>query len=604
MQTTEKTNKALPKRSEIDDGFKWRLENIYPDNNEWERDYNKIKELLSEIKKLNGTLEKSADNLLDCLKLRDRLLSIGEKLFVYARMKRDEDNTNPVYQALTDRAMALVTNLNAEISFIEPEIISMDESVLKEYIDRKSELQIYRHFFDDILRQKKHTLSQREEELLALTSEIAQAPADIFLMLNNADIKFPFIKDENGEMVELTKGRYIKFLESTDRRVRKDAYGALYSVYKKFQNTFAASLSNSIKKDLFFAKVRKYNSDLEASLSYDNISTDVYDNLIRTVDDNLHLLHRYVDIRKKAMGLEKLYMYDLYVPVVKEPVSYVDYQKACSIVEKGLHSLGPEYSNYLKQAFSSGWIDVYENEGKTGGAYSWGSYLTHPYVLLNFQNSIKDVFTIAHELGHALHTFYTNKTQPYVYSEYRIFVAEVASIVNEFLVMDYLLKNSKNKEEKAYLLNNHLEDFRGTLFRQTMFAEFEKIIHDSMSRGEALTCDALSDIYSGLNKKYYGDIVIVDDEISMEWARIPHFYTSFYVYKYATGFSAAASLSKQIIEEGEPAVKRYIKFLSSGGADYPINLLKNAGVDLTTPAPIEDALKKFESILEEFEAML
>ncbi len=604
MQTTEKTNKALPKRSEIDDGSKWKLENIYPDNNEWERDYNKIKELLSEIKKFNGTLEKSADNLLDCLKLRDRLLSIGEKLFVYARMKRDEDNTNPVYQALTDRAMALVTNLNAEISFIEPEIISMDESVLKEYIDRKSELQIYRHFFDDILRQKKHTLSQREEELLALTSEIAQAPADIFLMLNNADIKFPFIKDENGEMVELTKGRYIKFLESTDRRVRKDAYESLYSVYEKFQNTFAASLSNSIKKDLFFAKVRKYNSSLDASLNYDNISTDVYDNLIKTIDDNLHLLHRYVDIRKKAMGLEKLYMYDLYVPVVKEPINYIDYQKACSIVEKGLYPLGPEYLNYLKQAFCSGWIDVYENEGKTSGAYSWGTYLTHPYVLLNFQSSIKDVFTIAHELGHALHTFYANKTQPYVYSEYRIFVAEVASIVNEFLIMDYLLKNSKNKEEKAYLLNNHLEDFRGTLFRQTMFAEFEKIIHDSMSRGEALTCDALSDKYSGLNKKYYGDSVIVDDEISMEWARIPHFYTSFYVYKYATGFSAAASLSKQIIEEGEPAVKRYIKFLGSGGSDYPLDLLKTAGVDLTTPAPIEDTLKKFESILEEFEAML
>jgi len=304
------------------------------------------------------------------------------------------------------------------------------------------------------------------------------------------------------------------------------------------------------------------------------------------------------------MGLEKLYMYDLYVPLVKEPMGYIDYQKACSMVEKGLCPLGPGYLSYLKQAFVSGWIDVYESEGKTSGAYSWGSYLTHPYILLNFQSSIKDVFTIAHEMGHALHTFYTNKTQPFVYSEYRIFVAEVASIVNEFLVMDYLLKNSENKEEKVYLLNNYLEEFRGTLFRQTMFAEFERIIHDKMSSGEALTCNAFSDIYSSLNKKYYGDNVIIDDKISMEWARIPHFYSSFYVYKYATGFSAAASLSKHILDEDETAVKRYIEFLGSGGSDYPLDLLKTAGVDLTTPVPIEDTLKKFESILEEFEAML
>lgn len=608
MQTTIgadiKKGKTLPKRDEIDKRFKWKLENIYPDNNEWEKDYNKIKELLPEVQKFKGTFEESVENLLGCLKLRDQLLSIGDKLFVYARMRRDEDNANPVYQALTDKAMALLTNLYAEISFIEPEIVSIDEVILKKFINKESELKIYKHFLDDILRQKQHTLSKKEEELLALAHEIAQAPSDIFSMLNNADIKFPLIKDENGEMVELTKGRYIKFLENTDRRVRKDAYEALYGVYGKFKNTFAASLSSNVKKDLFFSRVKKYNSSLEASLDYDNISTEVYDNLIKTVDNNLHLLHRYVNVRKRAMGLGELHMYDLYVPIVKEPVSHVDYQEACSITEKGLQPLGKEYLGYFKQAFNSGWVDVYENEGKTSGAYSWGSYLTHPYVLLNFQNSINDIFTIAHEMGHAMHTFYTNKTQPYVCSRYRIFVAEVASIVNELLVMDYLLKTSKNKEEKAYLLNNYLEEFRGTLFRQTMFAEFEKIIHSKMSSGEALTCDILSDIYSSLNKKYYGDNIIVDDNISIEWARIPHFYSSFYVYKYATGFSAAASLSKHILDEGETAAKRYIEFLSSGSSDYPIELLKKAGVDLTTPAPIEDALKKFESILDEFDMML
>ncbi|NSW90171.1 MAG: oligoendopeptidase F [Firmicutes bacterium] len=597
-------SKALPKRNEIDDRFKWKLENIYAEDEEWEKDFHKVKELSLEIQKFKGTLEKSGDNLLNCLKLRDRLLSLGDKLLVYARMRRDEDNTNPVYQALTDRATALYVSLYAAISFIKPEIIAIDERVLNDFFNKINGLQVYKHFIDDILRQKQHTLSQKEEELIALAHEIAQAPSDIFSMLNNADIKFPFIKDENGEEVELTKGRYIKFLESTDRRVRKDAYEALYNVYGKFQNTFAASLSNSIKKDLFFAKARKYNSSLEASLNDDNISTGVYNTLVKTVGDNLHLLHRYMDVRKRAMRLEELYIYDLYVPIVKEPVSHIDYREAYSIVEKALEPMGREYSSYLKQAFDSGWIDVYENEGKTSGAYSWGAYLTHPYVLLNYQGSIKDVFTIAHEMGHAMHTFYTNKTQPYVYSEYKTFVAEVASIVNEFLLMDYLLKNSKSKEEKAYLLNNYLEEFRGTLFRQTMFAEFEKITHDKVAKGEALTSHTLCDIYTNLNKKYFGNSVVIDDKIGMEWARIPHFYTSFYVYKYATGFSAAASLLKHIIEEGKGAIKRYMDFLSSGASDYPLKLLEKAGVDLTTPKPIEDALKKFESILDEFESML
>jgi len=598
------SNKSLPRRDEIDPKYMWRLDHIYATDSDWEKDFNIVKELSGEIQKYKGTLGQSADSLLECLKLRDKLLSITEKLFVYAKMRRDEDNSNHVYQALTDRAMAMYANVGASIAFINPEIVAMDEKVLEDFINSSSELQVYRHFIDDILREKKHTLSKEQEELLALAGEIARAPQDIFTMLNNADLKFPFIKDEDGQEVELTKERYISFLESKDRRVREDAYNALYSVYRKYQNTFASTLSNNIKKDIFFARARNYNSNIESYLSEDNVSVEVYDNLIKTVENNLHLLHRYVDIRRKVLGLEKLCMYDIYVPLVKEPTKNIEYSDAYSLVVESLSVLGEDYVEHLKEAYESGWIDVFENQGKTGGAYSWGSYLTHPYVLLNYQGTLKDVFTIAHEMGHAMHTYYTNKTQPYVYSEYKIFVAEVASTVNELLFTDYMLKNTKSKEEKAYLLNSLLEEFRGTLFRQTMFAEFEKIIHNMAENGQALTAHTLCDIYAGLNRKYFGENVIVDDKIAMEWARIPHFYTSFYVYKYATGLSAAVALSESILKEGESAVKRYIEFLSSGDSDYPVELLKKAGVDLTTPAPVEGALKKFGSILDEFESLL
>ncbi len=423
-------------------------------------------------------------------------------------------------------------------------------------------------------------------------------------MLNNADIRFPSIKDENGEEVELTKGRYIRFLESNDRRVRKDAYEKLYEVYKGFENTFASSLSNNIRQERFFARIRKYNSSLEASLSQDNVSIDVYNNLIKTVHENLPLFYRYISLRKKILKLDKLHMYDIYVPLVKEPMSNIPYEEACTIVEKALEPLGEEYIGYIKDAFNSGWIDVYENKGKTSGAYSWGNYVSHPYVLLNYQGTIGDVFTLAHEMGHALHTLYTNKTQPYIYSEYKIFVAEVASILNEFLLMDYLISNSKNNDEKAYYINHYLDEFRGTLFRQTMFAEFEKIVHGKASEGEALTAETLNDIYKGLNEQYYGTDVVSDDNIAVEWARIPHFYTSFYVYKYSTSFAAAASLSRRILDKEPGAAEKFIDFLSSGGSDYPIELLKRAGVDLTTPKPIEDAMKTYKILINDLEELI
>jgi oligoendopeptidase F len=595
---------VLPRRDEIDPKYKWKLEDIYASNEIWEADFKKVKELAEEIGKFRGTLGESSGRMLACMKSCDELQLLNDRVFVYARMRRDENNADPVYQAYTDRAMALGTEVYAAISFIVPEIISIPEEKLRSFLEENNELKLYEQFINEIMRQKQHILSEKEDQILALSAEVGHAPSDIFTMLNNADIKFPFIKDENGEEIELTKGRYIKFLESRDRRVRKEAFHALYSSYNKQKNTLAATLTGSIKKDKFYSSVRKYDSRLEAALDSDNISTDVYDNLIETVGKNLHLLHRYLRLRKKALKLDELHMYDIYVPIVEEPQKNIPYDEALELVEKGLEPMGEEYLGYLRNAFESGWIDVFENEGKTSGAYSWGTYTTHPYVLLNYQGTIKDVFTIAHEMGHALHSYYTNMTQPYIYSEYKIFVAEVASTVNEALLINYLLNNTRSRNERAYLLNHYLEEFRGTLFRQVMFAEFEKITHMKVRNGEALTAADLCSIYGDLNSKYFGNEVVIDEDIKMEWSRIPHFYSSFYVYKYATGFSAASSLSKQILDERKPAVDRYISFLKSGGSDYPLELLKKAGVDLSVPGPIEDAMAVFEEILSELEEIL
>lgn len=590
-------NKSLPKREQIDAKYKWKLEDIYPTDEKWEEEYNKIKALVPNIDKFKGTLGDSPSQLLNCLQLSDEISSTFETVYVYAKMRRDEDNSNSHYQGLVSRATALAAEVGAAVSFIIPELISIPEDKLMNFINSEKGLEIYKHFINENLRQKKHILSENEERILALASEISQAPKDVFTMLNNADIKFPFIKDEKGEEIELTKGRYISFLESRDRRVRQDAFRALYSTYTKQKNTLASLLIGNIKKNNFYKTVRNYGSCLEKSLDADNITVDVYDNLIDTVNKNLHMLHRYLRLRKKALKIEDPHMYDLYVPIVQQPERKIPYEDAVETVKKGLSVLGETYLNDLSKGFESGWIDVYENEGKTSGAYSWGAYKTHPYVLLNYQGNINDVFTIAHEMGHSLHTYYSNKAQSYINSEYKIFVAEVASTVNEILLMKYMLQNTKDTAEKAYLLNHYLEEFRGTVFRQVMFAEFEKITHAKIEAGEALTVDSLCSIYRDLNLKYFGSEVHVDSEIDMEWARIPHFYNSFYVYKYATGFSAATSLSQQILDEGLPAIQRYMGFLSSGGSDYPLELLKKAGVDLSTPEPVQDALNVFESIL-------
>ncbi len=591
-------------REEIETRYKWKLEDIYSCEDDWEKDFSELKKQVQEIEKYMGTLDLSADRLLSGLVLLEKVNRMIEALFVYAKMRKDEDNTNTKYQTLFDRAQGIMVQVGSATSYVVPEIIAIPEEKLQEFIVQNQDLELYRKFFDELLRQKEHILSSAEEKILAMSADLSIAPKNIFSMFNNADIKFPIITDEKGDEVELTKGRYGRLMESSDRRVRKEAFEGLYGSYTKMRNTLASTLSSSVKTDIFYARARKYGSALQASLDQDNISQQVYDNLIQSVHKNMDNMYQYMKLRKKMLELDELHMYDIYTPLVKEFKLEVDYEEAKNQVLKGLEPLGSDYLSALKEGLESGWIDVYENEGKTSGAYSWGSYDSHPYVLLNYDNKLDDVFTLAHEMGHSMHTYYSNRAQPYIYSQYSIFVAEVASTVNESLLIDYLLKKSTDPREKMFLINHYLEQFRGTVYRQTMFAEFEKIVHDQVEAGQALTPDALSSIYRDLNALYYGPEVVLDKEIDMEWARIPHFYSAFYVYKYATGFSAATAIKQMILEEGQPAVDRYLDFLSSGSYDYPVNLLQKAGVDLTTPEPVDKALQYFGRLVSELEAMI
>ena len=519
-------------------------------------------------------------------------------------MKKDQDNANTESQALLDRAQSLIVEFDSSTSFLEPEILEIPRDRAEEYIASLEELKPYRHYLDNLMRRKEHVLSPKEERILAMAGEVAAAPEHIFRMVNNADMRFPYITDENGQEVELTHGRYIQFMESRDRRVRKQAFEELYRTYGKQKNTIASTLNYSIKKDIFYSRIRNYPSTLERALHADKVPVSVYDNLIKAVEDNMGALHRYVSLRKRALGLDELHMYDLYVPIVQNVEMKVPYDRAKEMIAEGLKPLGERYLNILHEGYESGWIDVLENEGKTSGAYSWGCYDTHPYVLLNYQENINNVFTLAHEMGHAIHTYLSNRNQPYILAGYKIFVAEVASTLNEILLTHHLLNNLEDDQQKAYVLNYYLEQFRGTVYRQTMFAEFERIVHGMAESGEPLTVESLSDAYYKLNLKYYGPDMVVDDEIALEWARIPHFYSSFYVYKYATGFAAAAALAQRILDEGQTAVDRYLNFLSRGGSDYPIELLKDAGVDMTSPEPVNQALKTFSNLLDRMEKLL
>lgn len=600
---TEQTKK-LPARSEIPEKDTWRLEDIFSTDKEWEKEFDEVKELIPSVTAYTGKLGESSENLYNALKTQDEITLRVEKLYAYAHMRYDQDTTNSFYQGLNDRIQNLYTQVASALSFMTPEILAIEEEKISSFLEENEALRLYKHALEEITRQRPHVLSAEEEALLAKAGDVLGASSTTFGMLNNADLEFPTIKDEEGNEVEVTHGRYTRFLESEDRRVRKEAFSAMYDTYGKFKNTFASTLSGTVKRDNFNALVRHYESARQAALSANNIPEEVYDNLVTTINKHLPLLHRYTKLRKKVLNVDELHMYDLYTPLVKDVNMKVTYEEAKEYTLKGLEPLGEEYKSVLEEGFNNRWVDVHENKGKRSGAYSSGSYGTNPYVLMNWQDNVNNLFTLAHEFGHSVHSYYTRKTQPYPYGDYSIFVAEVASTTNEALLNEYLLENLEDEKQKQYVLNHYLEGFRATVFRQTMFAEFEHDIHVKAQNGEPLTPELLSKTYYDLNKKYFGEDMVIDEDISLEWARIPHFYYNYYVYQYATGFSAATALSKQILEEGEPAVERYLEFLKAGSSDYPINVLKKAGVDMTSAKPIEEALKVFEEKLDEMEKLL
>jgi len=597
--------KTLPARSEAKLEETWRLEDIFPTDDAWEAAFCQIKDAIPTLQRFQGTLGKSAQNLFEALKAQDEILEPLGKLYSYAHMRSDQDTANATYQSLEARAASLYSEVGAALSYVVPEILSIEEKTIDGYLEELDELKIYRHALNEINIQRPHVLSADKEEMLAQFSDVVSASANTFGMLNNADMKFPTIKDENGNDVELTHGNYILFLESADRDLRKSAFKAMYDTYGKFKNTFAATLGGAVKKDNLYAKLRHYSSAREAALSNNNIPESVYDNLVATIHEHLPLLHRYIALRKKVMGLDELHMYDLYTPLLPDTKFSVTYEEAQDLMKKGLEILGDDYQRILNEAFENRWVDVRENQGKRSGAYSSGTYGTNPYILMNWQDNVNNLFTLAHEFGHSVHSYYSRNNQPYVYGNYSIFVAEVASTTNEALLNHYLLQTTTDKNKRLYLLNNYLETFRGTLFRQTMFAEFEHLIHKTVQDGGTLTADSLTEMYYELNKKYFGPDMIIDEKIGLEWARIPHFYYNYYVFQYATGLSAAAALSKQILDEGQPAVDRYInQFLKAGSSDFPIEVLKAAGVDMNAKKPIEDAMKVFEEYLVEMENLL
>lgn len=608
MQADWRSNmesKVLLKRDQIETKYKWAIEDLFPSDEAWKKEFDSTKALMDKVDNYKGKLGDSSSNLTEFLKLEDEISYHMERIYVYANQKYHEDTNVSKYQALSDQAGNLSVLYDSKTSFVIPEILHISEETLKEFIAENQELKVYEFMLEEIIRKKSHTLNADMEEIIAETGEMAESPSNIFSMFNNADIKFPSIEDENGEPVEITHGRYTSFLESANERVRRDAFKNLYGTYAKFKNTLATTYSSNVKKDAYFAKVRKYPSTMAMKLFGSNIPLEVYTNLISSVHDNLHLMHRYVSLRKKLLNQSELHMYDLYTTIVKDADKKIGFEEAKELVYKGLEPLGEDYRKILLEGFNNRWIDVYENEGKRSGAYSWGAYGTHPYVLLNYHNNLNNVFTLAHEMGHALHSYYSDEALPITYAPYKIFVAEVASTCNEALLMEYLLENTKDRKERAYLINYFLEQFRGTLFRQTMFAEFEIKTHQMSMEGEALTASTLCKVYHDLVAAYHGNDIVIDPEIDLEWARIPHFYTSFYVYQYATGYSAAIALSRKILKEGKNAADTYInKFLKGGSSDYPIELLKKAGVDMSTKEPVNNALQLFKTLLDEMEELM
>jgi oligoendopeptidase F len=598
--------KPLPKRHEVPTELTWDLSVVYADNSLWESDFARADSLLPSLEAFKGQLHESPQLLLQILQQQDEAGILFSQLYSYASLRRSEDNANAEAQAQVDRMRMLGTRFGAATAWIEPEILAMSPEALRSFVEQEPGLELYNYYFETLERRRPHVRSAEVEDVLALAREATGGTATVFKLFNDADLKFPKVRDDKGNEIELTHGRYINFLESRDRSVREDAFKTMHGEYSKWRNTLAASLSGSVKANVFEGRVRNYESALNAALGPDDIPVSVYHNLISSVRERLPVLHRYLRLRKKLLNLPDLQMWDLYVPMVENVEREVSYEEAQGIVLEASQPLTHKYTDILEQGFQQRWVDVLENEGKSSGAFSDGAYTTPPYILMNWQDKLVTTFTLAHEFGHSVHSYLTRENQPYVYSHYTIFVAEVASTLNEALLTHHLQKQAEAEGDRAlqlFLLNSYAERFRTTLFRQTMFAEFELKIHEAVEAGQALTADSMSEIYLNLNKDFYGAEVNVDESVAIEWSRIPHFYYGFYVYQYATGISAAAALAKQILEEGEPAVQRYLNFLRGGSSDTSINLLRGAGVDMTTPQPVHQALDVFDEIIARMEAL-
>ena len=591
----------LKKRSEIEEKYKWNLDDMIPSQEALDTLLREAEEKIAAYETYKGTLGSSAQRLADFLRLDVELDEIFSRLSSFARQKSDEDTSVGEYQALLSKVNTLAVKAGEASAFAEPEILAIPADTMQCFLETE-ELAHYRLLLKRILARKEHMLTEAEEKILSAVSEVAQAPNNIFRLFNNADIKFPAITGEDGEMVEVTHGRYIRLLESKDRRVREDAFHAFYSVFSQFANTVAATYESNLKQACFFAKTRKYSSSREYYLSANEIPELVYDNLLKAVEDRMDLLHRYVKIRKEMLGVDELHMYDLYVPLVADYDENVTYEEAQELILEGLKPLGEEYLGILKTGFESRWIDVYENQGKRSGAYSNSVYGVHPYVLMSFNGGMSSALTLAHEMGHALHSWYSGHAQEATYAHYKIFVAEVASTCNEILMLRHLIAHAKTKEEKMFLINQMLEKFRGTFFRQAMFAEFEWKTHQMCWNGTPLTKDVLCSLYHDLNVKYFGDEMVVDSDIDFEWERIPHFYRPFYVYQYSTGFAAATAVAGKILSGDQQALEGYFEFLKGGCSMTPIELLKLCGLDMEKPDVVNEALDVFEALLDELEA--
>lgn len=591
-------------RKDIDVKDTWNLESIYANNELWEEDYAALEKDAAEFAKLKGAIEADVSKIpavLDAYYGLQRRLS---KLSVYARMRFDQDTTDSTYQTMSAKIGSLGVKIGAASAFVEPEILSYSKEQLEAAEKENERTAYYGRKIEEMLRGQEHTLDAEKEELLAAAGDMAEAPDDIFSVLMNADMKYPDIVLEDGTHLPLTNSTYISYMESPDRAVREGAFKTLYGQIASLKNTFAAIYRGNLKQAKFYAQSRKYSSARAMYLADSNVPESVYDNLLSAVHEALPMMYRYVAVRKKVLGVDKLHMYDVYTPIVAAQNQTYEFEQAKQMVLEALKPMGEDYLSHAREGLENRWIDIYPNKGKKGGAYSWGCYDSQPFILLNYTKNLDSVFTLIHEMGHSIHSYYSRTAQDYAYSDYKIFVAEVASTCNECLLMHDLLKKTTDKEQRKYLLNHYLDSFKGTLFRQTMFAEFEKNAHDYCAQGKPLTAEALSQMYLELNQKYFGPDMEKDEEIAYEWMRIPHFYTPFYVYQYATGYSAAVALSAKILKEGKPAVDAYMSFLKGGESKDPIDLLKMAGVDMTTEKPVADALALFGELVTELETLV